>query len=536
MYTFTDTIEQPRGAERPAEALSIDGVWVEDVVPGYRTLYVSGRELLAQEITLKEVGARNGALFQRRRYPERVITVGYQLIAATNAAFRSAFNQLCRLLDVEEARLIFADEPDKFFIGTPSGVGDVDPGRNAVTGEIEFTCADPFKYSVKEYEAAPASGGTVTIAYNGTMPGFPVLCASFDNAAAGGSSDGCGYVAFVNDRGKIIQLGDPEEADGEDFPQSQTLVNQSFKASGAWDTAAKSAWPRNTGTASSTTVTQTGDVAQAQHNETESTYYLHASDYGSGEKWHGPSITRTLPADAAGESGAKNFTLTYVNKVSIGKASADVNQLGGLQMLLLDASGGIVAGVSVLKSKPGTDAVIRFRANGKRLEDVAIDLSYYNQYFGSNNTSKGTKTVKTVKVTKTAGQIEFNAGGVVRTYSSDEIADTAVVKVQFMFLSYGSKAALTHCGLYSVKLVKHGCTAWKNVPNKFSVGDELSADCGSGEILLNGLSAPDLGALGNDWEEFGLLPGQNQIVTAYSDWVPASQAPTFSVRYREVFL
>ncbi|MFR8874996.1 MAG: hypothetical protein ACLVHV_17065 [Oscillospiraceae bacterium] len=48
MYTFTDTIEQPRGAERPAEALSIDGVWLEDVVPGYRTLYVSGRELLAQ--------------------------------------------------------------------------------------------------------------------------------------------------------------------------------------------------------------------------------------------------------------------------------------------------------------------------------------------------------------------------------------------------------------------------------------------------------------------------------------------------------
>ena len=66
--------------------------------------------------------------------------------------------------------------------------------------------------------------------------------------------------------------------------------------------------------------------------------------------------------------------------------------------------------------------------------------------------------------------------------------------------------------------------------------DVLSSDFGSGEILLNGLSAPDLGALGNDWEEFGLLPGQNQIVTAYSAWVPASQAPTYSVRYREVFM
>jgi hypothetical protein len=47
---------------------------------------------------------------------------------------------------------------------------------------------------------------------------------------------------------------------------------------------------------------------------------------------------------------------------------------------------------------------------------------------------------------------------------------------------------------------------------------------------------PSLGALGNDWEDFVLTPGLNQIGIAYSEWVEAEYAPTMKVRYREVFL
>lgn len=141
-----------------------------------------------------------------------------------------------------------------------------------------------------------------------------------------------------------------------------------------------------------------------------------------------------------------------------------------------------------------------------------------------------------MKVTKTGNLLEFDAGGVQRSFRSDEITDTAVTRVQFSFMQYGTKDALTHCGLYYVKFVKHNCATWQNVPNKFSAGDELEADCATGEILLNGLQAPDLGALGNDWEEFTLLPGENQIASAYSDWVASSRKPAFQIRYREVFL
>jgi hypothetical protein len=43
-----------------------------------------------------------------------------------------------------------------------------------------------------------------------------------------------------------------------------------------------------------------------------------------------------------------------------------------------------------------------------------------------------------------------------------------------------------------------------------------------------------LGALGNDWEDFVLTPGLNQIGIACSEWV--ENAPAMKVRYRDVFL
>ena len=203
-------------------------------------------------------------------------------------------------------------------------------------------------------------------------------------------------------------------------------------------------------------------------------------------------------------------------------------------MLLLDENNAIVAGVNILKGK--SSSVERFYVNGKRMEDVEIDLSYHNQYFGSNNTAEGTKTVKSVTVKKTGYVFDFNAGGIQRSYKDDALTDTVVTKVQWTFMQYRTVSALSRCGMYSVKFVKHNCTTWQAIPSKFSAGDQLVADCSSGKVLLNDLSAPDLGALGNDWEKFTLLPGENKIKTTYSDWVPAEKKPTFQIQYREAFL
>ena len=70
MYSFTDTTEQPGAQGRPAEAMSYNGVYLEDVIPGYRTLHVRGRELSTSELILLDSHG-DGARYRRSRIPSR---------------------------------------------------------------------------------------------------------------------------------------------------------------------------------------------------------------------------------------------------------------------------------------------------------------------------------------------------------------------------------------------------------------------------------------------------------------------------------
>ena len=687
MYRFIDTNEISVGGALPSEALKINGEYIENQIKGYRTLTVSGREALSPELSHYEAGIRDGSIHKHRRFPARTIVVVYQLMADSNEDFREAYNKLAQILDVDEAELIFNDEPDKFFIGTPSYISDVEPGTNCVTGEIEFYCADPFKYSVIEYVVEPdLDEGAMLIDYNGTYKAFPKLTAEFYNEEEA-SEDGetikeltgtgdCGYIAFFNEDEKIIQLGNPDEVDGTNkYAKSQTLFNSTFKKSSDWGTAAKTLWKVNSGITSSRAVVQTGSIgmgvasyavpsnpastsgtlikatskagapvinyvvkakttnrtansvkvtititgslgadasyflsgyslkasvfiggawrdvtlkkttdrwrgktghsvnlsvtitgltantnkltgikfkvtrpdnlgtagilnATACANlpistyvaDVPETYYLTSANFGSGGNWHGASLTRVLPADAAGDVGAANFQLTYSQKMCIGSAKNATSQLGAFQCLLVNGSGSarsIVAGVNVYKGSAGKKAKLRFYINGAVVETIDVDMSYNNKYFNSSKTSI---------ITKSGQNVTFNICGIKKTYRNSAIAALAVNEVTFTFSQFGSNAKLSYNGLYWAKFVKNNCDTWEDVPNKFSANDVLEANCKNGEIYLNGVLSPGLGALGNDWEGFFLSPGLNQIGFSYSEWVPEEYAPKPKVSFREVFL
>lgn len=687
MYNFIDVNEASESVILPSEALKINGEYIENLISGYRTLNVSGREALSPELAAYETGVRDGSVVKSKRFPARTIIVRYQLVSESGEAFREAYNQLAYILNVEDAELIFNDEQDKFFVGTPSYIGEVEPGMNSVVGEFEIFCADPFKYSVIEYEATPSlDESSILIDYNGTYKSYPTLEADFfkeeeaDGETTGtltGAGD-CGFVAFFNEDEKIIQLGDPDEEDGTNpYAKSQTLANQTFTKNTSWGSAAKNLWPVNNGNVLPAGLVQAGNVEMgvasyavpsnpastsgtllnvasrsgspiinykvtaktsgrtensvkvavaitgslgrdssyfltgyglqasiyiggAWHNVTlkkttdkwrgrtghtvnlsftvsgltatasrltgikfkvtrtdnlgtagilnatscnnlaisqyvadvPETYYLNPASYGTASgKWHGPSISRTLPLDASGEDGSTNFTLTYKQKMCIGSGKSDAGQIGAFQVQLVDASGNNVAGVRILKNKSGKKASLIFYINGVIVYTGSIDLSYNNKYFGAKESA-----VQTSKITKSGNKITFNTGGIAKTFRDDAVADMKVKKITFMFEQYSTTKALTYNGLYWAKFVKNNCNTYKDVPNKFSANDVVTANCKNGDIILNGVLSPELGALGNDWEEFCLTPGLNQIGFAYSDWVTAEYAPTLKVRYREVFL
>lgn len=555
MYNFIDVNQTSEGYILPSEALKLNGEYIENQIPGYRTLNVSGREALSPEIETYQTGIRDGSKMKYRRFPARVITVRYQLMAETPEAFRAAYNKLGGILNVTDAQMVFNDEPDKFFTGTPYAIGEVEPGMKSVVGEIEFLCVDPFKYSLTLYETTAQDvimkddagktyiGKGFVVDYNGTYKSFPTFESKFFSQLEDGvnettlTDDGdCGFVAFFNEEGKILQFGNPEELDGYSYDKSQTLINQTFASGTAWGTTAKKLWALNNGVATKHEEKQVGGVKMYNFSGTGANdWCLIPSDYGSGATRCGPSITRTLAADASGEVGAKDFILTYKQRMNPSDGKDGFKEVGIFHALVVSGSGSsrkILAGVRIAKHSVGdTAGKINIYVNDKMVHEQAVRMSARNEYFSALG-----NRVTTIR--KEGNTVVFNIAGIRKTFNCYDTGfeELKATQVTFSFSRYSAYPPLSFNGLYYAKFTKNNCTTFKEIPNKFSADDVLTADCSTGEVLLNSLDGTECSALGNDWESFYLKPGLNQIGVGYSDWLVDPYEPTIKMRYREVFL
>lgn len=519
MYRFTDTIEGYAGSNQlPAEALQINGVFIENVIEGYRTLYVSGREMLAPEINSLELSKRHGNIYRSRRYPARTITVGFQLIASSDSEFRSQFNRLNGILYAEEAQLVFNDEPDKCFYGTLSGIENPEPGKNKVTGEFSFLCSDPFKYSTEEIEATPSadSGRTIIIDYEGTVAARPILEVNFPKHGGNGV---CSYLAFTNNSGDIIQIGGVNTSDFDSGDSdAKNLIYEYFYddlntmlycgnavyCSDSLPCCLSEEWQVNGGTfLIDDYLDVSGTVGVTERG---SNGRLAAVSYGSGTHFHGPSVT-TIVTNAS--EGITGFDFTFKNYF---KAS-DISEKGVF--------------IATLNRVADRESVFASVALVKREERQAVDILLI-----INDAVRKTVTVplplssSSISIAKDGNRFTFTVGGKIYSFLDDTLANVGVHKAGFLFGSYAGEPPMSVNNLEWARLTDRA--------GDFTNSDAVIADCKSATIKMNNISKPALDVIGNNWESFVLKPGINQIRTAYK--TSSSKAPSFKVRYREVFL
>ena len=575
-YSFIDSTTRTSSTYLPAEAMSLNGSYIENLVTGYRTLYTKGREMLSPSMDTFEVGIRDGGFYKNRKYPARVITIGYQLICASDSAFRTAYNTLNKVLNVENAQLIFADETDKYFIGTPSVLGDVEPGRNAVTGEFEILCTDPFKYSTTEYTATPTedSGATFSISYDGTYPTYPVLETEFYKSTTKDDDHGeCGFVAFANDRGKALQIGYVNEPDKiayevqqlvdattTTWKASKTLINEPFNN--------LTSWSSNDGFVASSLSVITGS-AKADYLSTGSTIKsAMANSYGAttNAQWHGPTIKRTAGSDGGSPavSGAVDYRFHALFRMCANKtANTAKAEKGILQIFLLDNTNAFTTGISMWKNAGGTKGTIKIYLKGGNADTNVIkswenvDFSYYNERFGWTDPNSTKKPPCNIDITKQGDKFTYDIGGLTFSFTSSALANKVTDKVSIFFGQWADVPAISYMGVYSCQFISDSVTKTKTtetwqqlteyleVHNTFTTNDLLIVDCSDGTIRVknsqndedqDGGLRPELGALGNDWESFTLVPGTNKITTAYSDWVTNTYKPSFKLKYRKRYL
>lgn len=551
IYDYVDVNEQQTNTYLPAEAVSLNGTYLENIIEGYRTLYVKGRESLESELNTYSVGTADGERIKGSRYPSRVLTVGFQLLSKSNEDFRIAFNQLNNILSIDEADFIFNDEQDKYFTGTPLMNADIEAGRNNVTGEWQIFCGFPFKRSVDlnvlstdDAQGVVIDGNKATFSfeYNGSYPSKPILRATFASAKVDGdyNEDGdCGYIAFLDDNENIIQLGNPDVIDVDELNKNGTLANSIFDDLTDW-------------TASGISVASITD-----------TYW----NKGAGQTQRYARGIGTLSRSTAGAVG---FEFDIVHRLCVNAAA----QTGSFKALLQNA-GTTVVGFIIEKTGAGTTAQVKYVLNDKVVGTDNVDIGFYNTSFGYCNRTphyvtqtykqkvvktvkKGKKkTKKTTYVTKTrtvqsgwnytqsnlnsgisrdGGVVTFSVGNLpARTYKMAEIENTAAYDVVFQTTGNFHTNAIR-----SAALIRKAGVPFSEIPNVFTAGDIVEADCNNANVYLyrsgsaEGHLEPQYGALGNDWEDFSIKAGTNVIACSWSDWVDADYKPKIEIIFNEV--
>ena len=532
----------------PIEAVKINGQYIEDVLPGYTTVITSGREGLPVELDTYSVGRADGEVLKSSRYPARTITVDFVLHGSSMNDLRTKLTVLNNLLSLDEADFVFNDEEDKYYTGKPVMNDSFGDYKNAAKGSWSLYCFYPFKRSVDltTLSSTDAEGvvvgnnsATFTFDYTGTRPARPLLRAEFASAKSGGdySEDGdCGFVAFLDDQENIIQLGNPEVIDVDQYAKNGTLINSEFSALTSW-------------TASNLVSGQITD-----------TYW----NAGAGQTQSYAKPSGTTGSLTRSTAGAVDFEFDIVHRLCVSQA-AQTGSFGALAQ----NNGVTVVGFTIEKTGNGTSGKVSYILNDKVVGTDTIDLSYYNINFGYCNrtavyvtqTYTVTKKVKgkkkkvkaTRKVqngwsysqsnlnsgwTKDGGVVTFSVGNLSdRTFKCSDIETTAAIDIVFNFSGSFHTNALHSCSM----IAKAG-VPFAEIPNVFTAGDIVEADCNSADVTLyragslEGHLEPQYGALGNDWEDFEIKPGTNIIRAVWSDWVNTSYKPTIQIIFNEVYL
>lgn len=145
----------PRGlpAEAPLFKLN-SGEWqsIEEMIDGYETLTVSGRELLAPKQTWSNYAGADGGILTSDQYEQRNITIKYRLTADSDRAFRDKFTQLNSILSRKMLTFTFNDDPNFYWKGELSAADTPEQGSNDVTSTFTLTCPDPFKHAIHAHD------------------------------------------------------------------------------------------------------------------------------------------------------------------------------------------------------------------------------------------------------------------------------------------------------------------------------------------------------------------------------------------------
>lgn len=508
MYAFVDTVNSGIvGTNLPTEAMSYNGVYLENEIDGYRTLSVTGRELMESEVTDQEIDGMDGSYYRYKTTPARTITVKYQLRARGSREFRDAFNKMNKLLSGEQVKVIFNDESDKYFIGTKTSNTQVDGGSNNVIGEIEIYCSDPCKYSTTEKEFT-ATDGVLNIVNEGTVP----VSVDYDIT----TTSETGYIGLASENG-IMQYGKIEELDGETYKQSEWLASIKDFYNCNDDIGGTDVMHPSYGT----------DGTLAEHTWFDKKFIGLGSAGTKKGNANGGLRTLVLPADSSGDtSGAQNFYCWFHLCFYAGL----MGQTGEMCINFLTEDDKLICGCNWYKTDAiGNTGHYEIWANGKVLKNWGFTTSHLqaqNPFYYKWGSCD---------VLKEGANIRFFFWARYYNFYIPEIENMKCAKIQIAVKQWGDRGGnkfMSMIGFDVIDFEKMNVEKWKDIPNRYPSGTNITIDGKSSHVYVNGMARLEDEVLGTQY--FKAPVGTSEVKVTCSEWTKSQ--PIVKAKIREAWL
>lgn len=508
MYAFVDTVNSGIvGTNLPTEAMSYNGVYLENEIDGYRTLSVTGRELMESEVTDQEIDGMDGSYYRYKTTPARTITVKYQLRARGSREYREAYNKMNKLLSGEQVKVIFNDESDKYFIGTKTSNTQVDGGSNNVIGEIEIYCSDPRKYSTTEKEFT-ATDGVLNIVNEGTVP----VSINYDVQ----TTSETGYIGLVSEEG-IMQYGKVEELDGETYKQSEWLASIKDFYNCNDDIGGTDVMHPSYGT----------NGTLIEHTWFGNKFIGLGSAGTKKGNANGGLRTLVLPADSSGDtSGAKNFYCWFHLCFYAGL----MGQTGEMCINFLTEDDKLICGCNWYKTDSvGNTGHYEIWANGKVLKNWEFTTSHLqaqNPFYYKWGSCD---------ILKEGANIRFFFWARYYNFYIPEIENMKCAKIQIAVKQWGDRGGnkfMSMIGFDVIDFEKMNVEKWKDIPNRYPSGTNITIDGKSSHIYVNGMARPEDEVLGTQY--FKAPVGTSEVKVTCSEWTKSQ--PIVKAKIREAWL
>ena len=343
--------------------------------------------------TIKDVGFKNGSTFVDTRYGKKQLLMPFDMFELS----REDIDDLKRALRVDEPKmLVFGDAPDRFFYAIPSGNMDFDEYLIYGTGTISWIIPDGVAHSLTEKTSTNNGESTITLTNRGTET-TPI------DVRAKMLSDN-GYLGLVLDD-RFYQIGNPGEVDGETKEKTVKLFDDHFTQDRGW--------VLNGGVTPVVTPErlQVGAVGYTVENAATNEGYVKATDYGSGDSWHGPALTKIIPADENGEYPT-NWRCEYRFDFNTdGGGPSRGKQIGHSSVTFSDENDDIICSVVFEDNNPVMErSDMALYIENKRVWDTRETQKFYVTGRGSGGPAV---VVEKIGNTITVG---FTYGGIKKTF------------------------------------------------------------------------------------------------------------------------